>query len=73
MSACQTRIRYTHWDRYSGNLYRTTVLVMDGPATITDEPYAPLPGDALRVVRNAAGRIVCGPLVSELVEWEVLP
>jgi hypothetical protein len=36
-------------------------------ATWVDEPYPP--GGFLRVIRNAAGRIIAGPMVSELHSW----
>lgn len=34
-----------------------------------DEPYPP--GGFLRVMRDESGRIVAGPLVSEITEWSV--
>jgi hypothetical protein len=36
-----------------------------------DEPYPP--GGFLRVMRDETGRIVAGPLVSEIVEWVETP
>lgn len=36
-----------------------------------DEPYPP--GGFLRVMRDASGRIVAGPLVSEIIEWAEAP
>lgn len=46
--------------------YRVRV---DNVATVTDEPYPP--GGTLRVMRDKDGRILAGPLVSDLTSWSV--
>lgn len=38
-------------------------------ASVTDEPYPP--GGTLRVIRDAQGRVLGGPLVSEIESWEI--
>lgn len=43
---------------------------IDNVATVTDEAY--LPGGMLRVMRGKDGRILAGPLVSELTRWQTL-
>jgi len=42
---------------------------IDNVATVTDEPYPP--GGMLRVMRDADGRILAGPCVSDLTSWSV--
>ena len=59
---------YTLQTSYKGLTYRTQ---HKGVASIVDEPYPP--GGTLRVLRNADGRIISGPLVSEITSWLVTP
>ncbi len=47
-------------------VYRVRI---DGAASWADEPYPP--GGFLRVVRDTEGRILAGPLVRELLAWDV--
>ena len=47
--------------------YRVRV---DNVATVIDEPYPP--GGTLRVMRDADGRILAGPFVSDLTSWQTL-
>jgi hypothetical protein len=49
-----------------GCVYRVRI---DGVASWENEPYPP--GGFLRVVRDAEGRILAGPLVDELLAWTV--
>ena len=49
------------------NYYRFRI---DNVATVMDEPYPP--GGMLRVMRDKDGRILAGPLVSELTSWQTL-
>lgn len=58
-------ILYTYRQSPGGTLYRVRA---HDVASWRDEPYPP--GGHLRVMRDAAGRIIGGPLVSDLVTWE---
>lgn len=42
-------------------------------ASVAHEPYAPLPDDCLLVLRNPAGQMIAGPLLSEVRNFEPLP
>lgn len=57
-------ILYTYSSRPGGTVYRVRA---EGVATVTDEPYPP--GGFLRVMRDEAGRLIGGPLVSELLTF----
>ena len=59
-------ITYTYKCSYTGLTYKCKAFNV---ASFKDEPYPP--GGMLRVCRNASGQSICGPLVSELIEWDV--
>ena len=59
-----TRCIFTYHNGYAS--YRVKI---ENVATVTDEPYAP--GGMLRVMRDKEGRILAGPLVSELTSWSI--
>lgn len=61
-SACIT----FHHCTPSGEVSRQTI---HGAAFVIDEPYPP--GGMLRVIYDAAGRILAGPPVDEILSWEV--
>jgi len=50
------------------DIYRNRV---HGVVKVQDEEYPPLPGVFMRCCYNAAGQVLCGPLVSEIVEWTI--
>lgn len=50
----------------SGAVSRQTI---EGAVLAVDEPYPP--GGMLRVIYDAAGRILAGPPVDEILSWEV--
>lgn len=59
---------YTYRSQYTGLVFRVEASDVE---TVTDEPYPP--GGMLRVMRGKSGGIIGGPLVSELLTWEVSP
>jgi hypothetical protein len=61
------RIEYAYKCAHTGLTFRCA---LDGVASWTDEPYPP--GGSLRVMRNAAGQIIAGPMVEELTAFRVI-
>jgi hypothetical protein len=47
--------------------------IVHNVASVAYEPYPPLPDDCLLVLRNPDGRIIAGPLSSEVRNFEPLP
>lgn len=58
---------YCYKCQYTGQTFRVHV---HGVHSWEDEPYPP--GGMLRVCRNAEGQAIAGPLVSELLSWDVV-
>ena len=51
-----------------GCTYRVKV---EGGASWNEEEYPP--GGLLRVIYNAAGQVIAGPHLDELVTWQIVP
>ena len=57
---------YTQTCTYTGDIHNCKV---ENIATVEDEFYAP--GGTMRVMRNAKGQAIAGPLLSELSNWSI--